>query len=33
MIGRLGYGEMRIGHAAEADRYYIEGGSSRSSAT
>jgi F-type H+-transporting ATPase subunit epsilon len=26
MIGRLGYGEMRIGRDAEADRYYVEGG-------
>jgi F-type H+-transporting ATPase subunit epsilon len=26
MIGRLGYGEMRIGGAAGAARYYVEGG-------
>ena len=26
MIGRLGYGEMRIGRDADADRYYVEGG-------
>jgi F-type H+-transporting ATPase subunit epsilon len=26
MIGRLGYGEMRIRRGTEFDRYYIEGG-------
>jgi F-type H+-transporting ATPase subunit epsilon len=26
MIGRLGYGEMRIRRGTESDRYYIEGG-------
>ena len=26
MIGRLGYGEMRIGREVEAARYYVEGG-------
>lgn len=26
MIGRLGYGEMRIGRDEHADRYYVEGG-------
>jgi F-type H+-transporting ATPase subunit epsilon len=26
MIGRLGYGEMRIRHKNQEDRYYVEGG-------
>jgi F-type H+-transporting ATPase subunit epsilon len=26
MIGRLGYGELRIGHQPGADRYYVDGG-------
>jgi F-type H+-transporting ATPase subunit epsilon len=26
LIGRLGCGEMRIGHEPAADRYYLEGG-------
>jgi F-type H+-transporting ATPase subunit epsilon len=26
MIGRLGYGEMRIRHKGHEDRYYVEGG-------
>ena len=26
MIGRLGYGEMRIRHEGRTDRYYVEGG-------
>jgi len=26
MIGRLGYGEMRIGRGQQVDRYYVEGG-------
>jgi F-type H+-transporting ATPase subunit epsilon len=26
MIGRLGYGEMRLGHGPQAIRYYIDGG-------
>ena len=26
MIGRLGYGELRIGQGADAKRYYVEGG-------
>jgi F-type H+-transporting ATPase subunit epsilon len=26
MIGRLGYGELRIGHEPNAQRYYIDGG-------
>jgi F-type H+-transporting ATPase subunit epsilon len=26
MIGRLGYGEMRIRRETETDRYYVEGG-------
>lgn len=26
MIGRLGFGEMRIRHGEETDRYYVEGG-------
>ena len=26
MIGRLGYGEMRVKHAGRTDRYYVDGG-------
>ncbi len=26
LIGRLGYGEMRIRHAKEVERFYVEGG-------
>ena len=26
MIGRLGYGELRIGHAPGVDNYYVDGG-------
>lgn len=26
MIGRLGYGEMRIRHEGRTDRYYVDGG-------
>ena len=26
LIGRLGYGEMRIRHGKEVERYYVEGG-------
>ena len=26
MIGRLGYGELRIGHEPNVQRYYIDGG-------
>jgi F-type H+-transporting ATPase subunit epsilon len=26
MIGRLGYGEMRVTHAGQVSRYYIDGG-------
>jgi F-type H+-transporting ATPase subunit epsilon len=26
MIGRLGYGELRIGHEPSTERYYIDGG-------
>lgn len=26
MIGRLGYGELRLGHGTKASRYYVDGG-------
>jgi F-type H+-transporting ATPase subunit epsilon len=26
MIGRLGYGELRVGQGADATRYYVDGG-------
>ena len=26
MIGRLGYGELRVGQGADAKRYYVDGG-------
>lgn len=26
LIGRLGYGELRLGHGEKAERYYVDGG-------